>query len=337
VASPTQDEVKPVFIQQQENRREQRSLQEPLSPDLICLGALQLSGFDFLDTANYDKWFSKDSTMELAPAGIYYGTDGIRDYVNFIYGPYFTKYREAGPRQYKVLSATSTECEVLIAGVSQANLNATTTKGGSAQLSVGYSLLYDYTYTGPASALVTIKKTNVYSAEPFVSWFFTDQLDSSQTTEFFCKSLETSCPVVYKRNEFNNRNMYTSKSSKKKTNVKSGAKVCVEAFDELPLVEEGGNVRAYSQGCRKLHVSFAVVNVDHCPHISFIPIVDKNGSIKCQAESDNERTYDDMFSKESLNFMKSVAMQHFNDTIIFKELSSGQMTGSKGKKGKRSG
>jgi hypothetical protein len=36
-------------------------------------------------------------------------------------------------------------------------------------------------------------------------------------------------------------------------------------------------------GCRGApHADLAIVNPDHCPHISFIPEKDKNGNTKCQ-------------------------------------------------------
>lgn len=39
-----------------------------------------------------------------------------------------------------------------------------------------------------------------------------------------------------------------------------------------------------SKGCRILHSGFvAKGNSDHCPHLSFVPIPDKNNQLKCQA------------------------------------------------------
>ena len=41
-------------------------------------------------------------------------------------------------------------------------------------------------------------------------------------------------------------------------------------------------VRARRQSCRKIHAVFAVDNAHHCAHLSFKPMADPKGKVKCQ-------------------------------------------------------
>ena len=40
--------------------------------------------------------------------------------------------------------------------------------------------------------------------------------------------------------------------------------------------------RAHRQSCRKLHAVFAAENAHHCAHLSFKPMADPKGRVKCQ-------------------------------------------------------
>eukprot|EP00588_Corethron_pennatum_P020940 CAMPEP_0194327726 /NCGR_PEP_ID=MMETSP0171-20130528/42210_1 /TAXON_ID=218684 /ORGANISM="Corethron pennatum, Strain L29A3" /LENGTH=655 /DNA_ID=CAMNT_0039087765 /DNA_START=308 /DNA_END=2275 /DNA_ORIENTATION=+ len=287
--------------------------------ELACLGALQLSGFNFAElvTAKINDWVSKDAMLELVPAGIYNGRKSIQEYVNFLYGPLFNIYDTLSHTQYyKVMSAESNQCVLFSTGINTATLNPETTKGGKAEVQVSARLHYDYTFAG-SSASVSIKEAYIHYPEEYISWFFGDQLDTKQTRMFTCSVLEKYCPGVYKRNGFEGE---------------TGRDQCLETLRNLPLVEEFGNFRANSQSCRKYHSSFAAVNEDHCPHLSFYPLEDVNGQIKCQDISNTQRTYDDVFSKEIFKIIEAKAEDHFGEKVLFREIDSGskspELTGS---------
>ena len=62
---------------------------------------------------------------------------------------------------------------------------------------------------------------------------------------------------------------------------------CIEKFNAIPTVFTGTNhgFDGYDKGCRLLHAAFAIENPDHCAHVSFAPMADPKGRIKCQASS----------------------------------------------------
>jgi len=62
---------------------------------------------------------------------------------------------------------------------------------------------------------------------------------------------------------------------------------CTTRLDALPVSEGDGYVDGNSKGCRVLHAVFASENSDHCPHLSFEPMTDVNGKIKCQVSANN--------------------------------------------------
>ena len=58
---------------------------------------------------------------------------------------------------------------------------------------------------------------------------------------------------------------------------------CISQLEALPL--SSGTERYFDgndQGCRYVHAVLAASNGAHCPHISFVPVEDATGSIKCQ-------------------------------------------------------
>jgi len=294
----------------QQNESEVLTERKLQNKENLCLGALAYSRFNILETENFDKWFTDESVMELVPAGKYYGVDGIAEYVNFLRGPLFDNY-EGVSGSYKVVKATSDSCEVISAGVSKVEMNVDNTRGGKAYTSASFLVKYKYTFTGPESAKISIETVYVHYPEEFLSWFFEKQLNSRNTISLFCDTLKTGCPEVYENNGFQNR---------------KGKKKCKSKFKKLSLVEKEGNVRAYSQGCRNIHASFAMNNANHCPHISFISMKDVNDKVKCQPESDTGRSYDDVFSNEFMDFVSSTAEDFFKKDIRFRIIRNGKKT-----------
>ena len=58
--------------------------------------------------------------------------------------------------------------------------------------------------------------------------------------------------------------------------------------------------RAHRQSCRKLHAVFAAENAHHCAHLSFKPMADPKGKVKCQESAQlsvSDLFSDDLFAK----------------------------------------
>ena len=52
------------------------------------------------------------------------------------------------------------------------------------------------------------------------------------------------------------------------------------------------------QSCRKLHAVFAATNDEHCAHLSFKPMADPKGRVKCQVSA--QVPVSDLFSDDEL-------------------------------------
>ena len=56
--------------------------------------------------------------------------------------------------------------------------------------------------------------------------------------------------------------------------------------------------RAHRKSCRKLHAEFAATNAHHCAHLSFKPMADPTGKVKCQKSA--QLQVSDLFSNDEL-------------------------------------
>ena len=82
---------------------------------------------------------------------------------------------------------------------------------------------------------------------------------------------------------------------------------CISKLEELPLVTNDLHVDGYDYGCRVLHAVFAEINKKHCPHISFDPLEDSKGNIKCQQSANMQVS--DQFDDLILNdFVSEVGL-----------------------------
>ena len=89
---------------------------------------------------------------------------------------------------------------------------------------------------------------------------------------------------------------------------------CRMRYNLLPPTNKQGYLDDNSKGCRILHSAFAAVNSDHCAHLSFDPMKDPKGIIKCQ-ESENNKD-EDFFSAYELEKIAQTAHEMgFNETM----------------------
>ena len=225
-----------------------------------CFLAFSRLGFDIGDFPSYPKYFRNDSIMELAQAGVYQGTANIEEYVKFAYSdfsPYYTCCNDYIERKIKFLGYADGQCEFLSISNSDYETNPDTTAEIPAkyQVVVGVKLYFDLEAR-------YIKRINVYYTDDLLRVAFDVLLNSPNTREFVCSVMNGPCANVL--------------------NVTSN---CTEQLLTLPSAEgEQYFIDGKSQGCRVLHAVFANTNPDnHCAHLSFTPLEDPNGSIKCQS------------------------------------------------------
>lgn len=115
-----------------------------------------------------------------------------------------------------------------------------------------------------------------------------------------CKLMENKCGDIYK---YNNLTQQT----------------CQEKWDALPINEEGALIDGNSKGCRIVHAAMAALNKKHCPHLSFLPVEDVDGKVKCQESG--MRSPLDVFTQWELDKFREAAAEHgFSRDTMFEEL-----------------
>jgi hypothetical protein len=244
-------------------------------PKLRCAWALRQSGFDLYDFANYPKFFRNDSIVELAQAGQYQGAASIEEYVKFAfekYSPYlantnFTPSRR-NTRQTtsnKVLGYRDGLCEFRSVVKSYIVVNPVNTNAlprFNFILMVKLHLNFERRY---------LTKLDVYFSTDFIRIFFGLALNSPNTRRFLCdKVISGPCAGI-----LNNSND------------------CEAGLQALPILSGPLNhFDGNSSGCRALHGAFAQTNpTGHCAHISFPPLADPMGRIKCQVSKQVAPSY----------------------------------------------
>lgn len=126
---------------------------------------------------------------------------------------------------------------------------------------------------------------------PFMQLAF-DTLRTANSYAFACDSLYTQCPKA-------------GVDTRAHNNLLSHGE-CVAKFEELPTFDDGprfadspgGGFDGNSASCRLLHSVLATFNTDHCAHLSFVPMADPFGKIKCQTSKRMRMT--DFFDRTDL-------------------------------------
>ena len=108
-----------------------------------------------------------------------------------------------------------------------------------------------------------IKFVNVFFSKGFLEIFFEHFLDSDNTRAYICSVIEGPC---------RDYNLIDNSSSLS----------CESQLASLNATTFSFRADGRSQACRALHSVFASTNSKHCPHISFLPMEDNNGKVKCQ-------------------------------------------------------
>jgi len=89
-------------------------------------------------------------------------------------------------------------------------------------------------------------------------------LDTVPVRRYVCEVFEEYCPTEFA------------------TNRLVSVDECLDVMNSLEIATGNGYVDGNSSSCRVVHAYMATENNYHCPHISFVPLVDSDGYTKCQ-------------------------------------------------------
>jgi hypothetical protein len=255
---------------------------------LRCYLAVYFSGFAVEKFDQYSEFFRDDSVVQLAQAGIYEGANSINEYIKFAwadYSPYLTVEGPNNPKpKISFQGYKDGQCKFLVVNKKALNMDPATTRA---------ALSFDYVFLGQLfydfrSRYVT--RINFYFTNDFLRLFFDDLLNSDPTRRFVCEQVMAG-PCEPQLNI---------------TNVTA----CEETLNLLPTAQGSFNhIDGNSQGCRALHGYLASIDPTiHCSHLSFTPLVDPNGKIKCQTSLFVPPT--DLFSEADIQALRSYAEKY---------------------------
>jgi hypothetical protein len=269
-----------------------------LFPKLRCVLAFQRLGFAIDNFDQYPTFFRGDSVVQLAQAGKYQGPKAIEEYLKFAfpgYSPYLLNISSPVARRnskYKVLGYRNGQCEFLSIVKPVAPLNVSNTEN-----------VQPFNYVTMIKLFLDFEKgyvsrMNVFFTPDFLRLVFNVALNSTNTRRFLCEDVMAGiCARLL--NETN-----------------TAGNQCEATQQALPTTE--GQLRYFdgnSSGCRALHGVLALNDpTEHCPHLSFIPITDPLGRIKCQ--DSNRSLPSDLFSKSDLQDFRTFARRHGIDPEI---------------------
>eukprot|EP00984_Skeletonema_dohrnii_P025530 scaffold14713_cov135-Skeletonema_dohrnii-CCMP3373.AAC.1 len=252
--------------------------------DRVCLESLHDSEFDLIKWDRYEEWFDENTKLELPEVGIYTGPSGIREYVQITVSKYFesdTRYIY-GPDVIPLRVASKDECVVLVTFGLKSNMSPEYTRGGLLERGVGAKIYY-------SAEPFRVSKVHIYYSHQYQDHLFRTFLDNDVVRDDVCSLMEKKCEEMYM---YNNLTQQT----------------CREKWDALPISEEGFRIDGNSKGCRIVHASMAALNEKHCPHISFLPVEDLNGKVKCQTSG--MRSPEDVFTQWELDKIRETAAEH---------------------------
>jgi hypothetical protein len=124
-----------------------------------------------------------------------------------------------------------------------------------------------------------ISRISAFFPEGWLQFFWSDRvLDSDNTRNWICEVYENACASIL-----------------------DPVPDCAAAVAALPVYEtESVYLDGNTQGCRSIHAVFAETNpINHCAHISFTPLEDPSGRIKCQTSKGTPIS--NLFTEEELD------------------------------------
>ena len=255
---------------------------------LRCFWAVYRSGFDLANFDDYPVYFRDDSVVQLAQAGSYKGAKNIEEYVKFAYAdfsPYLTMEDPNNPPpELSFLGYENGQCQFLGLFKFAATMDpANTDRSVQFDYVVMLKIFYDF-------RMQYFTRLNVYFTNDFLRLFFDDLLNSDPTRKYVCEQVMAG----------------PCQSQLEITDVTA----CKATLQALPTLEgENNHFDGNSQGCRALHAAFAETNpTQHCAHLSFPPLADPQGNIKCQTSAGVLPT--DLFSEAEIAALGDFAVKY---------------------------
>ncbi len=259
-----------------------------ISPE-ECAFKFQMLGFDAADYASYPRYYGNDSVLTLAEAGSYVGPKDIEEYVRFA-DPSSPYIESETPMYFKIqlsgFDPIAETCTFLATSITRYTLDYRTAT--PATFEVG--LLSKIKFSAKSNKIATL---NLYYTKEYLEFVFAEILNTRKSRKSICSTLISNCSEVHEMN-------YSPSLDK-----------CVDILEEIPVLSPGGMATGLDQGCRHLHAVLAAKNPAHCPHISFIPITDSSGKIKCQ-KSELASVYD-YFSVMEMNIHNQLIAENGMD------------------------
>ena len=241
-----------------------------------CLLTFTALNFDIANFDRYPEYFHDDSTLVLSEAGEYKGATDIEEYIRFASqtSPYILKSDSvAGKFMVHSVDVEARTCSYVVYQTFLYQMDPTTAREANVLVNLLLKLTYSY--------------DEAYF--PSTSAFLTPQW----LTAFF--GLLTSTDKI------RNKICEVSEGCESEgVNVGMTREECISKLEELPLVTNNEHFDGYDYGCRVLHAAFAGTNKKHCPHISFDPLEDSKGNVKCQQSANMQVSdqFDDLILKD---------------------------------------
>ena len=263
---------------------------------LRCLLALQRTRFDIGDFTNYPKSFHDDSIVEFAQSGSYQGASNIEEYVKFVYAG-FSSYvaccNDYIEQEVKFVGYENGQCEFMAFYTRNGQLipNTTAAPLEPIQFVAGLKIYLDFQQR-------YIKRINIFYTEDFLRILFDVFLNSANTRQFICDVVNGPCAITLNVNANASSNL-----------------TCEEQLLTLPSTEGKYYIDGKSRGCRALHAVFAATNPDnHCAHLSYTPLEDPHGNIKCQKSKGTLPS--SLFTERELQMFKDFAISVGVDPLL---------------------
>lgn len=269
----------------------------------VCYAAGYFADLDLARTDSYEDWFAEDAELALPQAGkAYTGFKDSSEYIAFIYSVFIKHFLPiAPPMMMSMLTDDSKTCYIAATSKRQISLNESYYDDGCLEFVTGYSFKFNLTAD---ESYISVTNASIFFPGDFFGDFFGHALHD-KVSDYVCSVMENTCEEVWK---FNN---LTDQES------------CKEQF--LALEIGHGDINWFdgnSQSCRVVHATFAEENPTHCPHISFVPMVDINGHIKCQTSAG--LTPSDLFTAEQLDFFERTARNLYGFDKTMNSYTSGE-------------
>ena len=235
-------------------------------------GALQFR-FDAYD--RYGEFFKDDSALINWQAGTYTGAESIEEYARFLSPTNPSVDVADGAHQPGLRGIVNGTCEILLLTNSWYTFNSNGARAGSYNVTLMSLINYD-----PAENYIKSLALNL--PEKWMEPLFGTTLGTDRTHQMVCTVMKDSCPEVWSANQDFLATAVTTQTARVAGGDDEAMGACISHLASLPAVTDEVYIDGNSHGCRAFHAYYASVNNVHCPHVSFIPMEDEDGKIKCQ-------------------------------------------------------